>query len=87
MFYHRLVESFKWAYAARTRLGDPSDQEYGEQVARTVEEMISQVWARDKVGKMSDTTTQSDPAYYGAEFYNQPDSGTAHLSVIDQCKH
>ena len=56
------------------------------QVGRTVEEMISQDWAREKFLRISDSSTQSDPAYYGAEFYNQPDSGTAHLSVLDKCK-
>ena len=86
LFYHRLVESFKWAYAARTKLGDPSDPEHRDEVERTVEEMISQEWARDKWRRISDTSTQSDPAYYGAEFYNQQDSGTAHLSVVDKCK-
>ena len=30
------MESFKWAYGARTRLGDPSDPEYGPGVAATV---------------------------------------------------
>ena len=86
LFYHRLVESYKWAYAARTRLGDPADTEYREQVARTVEEMISQEWAREKFLRINDSSTQSDPAYYGAEFYNPPDSGTAHLSVLDKCE-
>ena len=86
LFYHRLVESYKWAYAARTRLGDPADPEYAEEVSRTVEEMVSQDWARDKFTRINDSNTQSDPAYYGAEFYNQQDSGTAHLSVLDKCK-
>ena len=86
LFYHRLVETFKWAYAARTRLGDPADPEYGEEVDRVVEEMVSEDWARDKFLRINDSSTESDPAFYGAEFYNQQDSGTAHLSVLDKCK-
>ena len=30
VFYHRLVESFKWAFAARSNLGDPLDEEITE---------------------------------------------------------
>jgi len=84
LFYHRLVESFKWAYGARTRLGDPTDEEYRDSIKMVVKEMTSKDWAYDKFTKIYDTKTVNDPDYYGASFYNTDDFGTAHLSVVDQ---
>lgn len=32
--------------------------------------------------RINDTATSNDTATYGAETYNQPDAGTAHISII-----
>ena len=30
LLYHRMTEALKWAYAQRTRIADPSDEEVGD---------------------------------------------------------
>ncbi len=49
LFYHRLVESFKFAYAARSQLGDPlGDPDIADTVASLVANLTSHTWGRDR---------------------------------------
>ena len=82
LWHHRLVEAFKWAYAERSKLGDPEDVNITQQVAGLVETMTSQAWAKERVGLIRDDTTFNDVAYYGGQFDLTSDHGTAHLSVV-----
>jgi len=84
LFYHRLVESYKWAYGARSHLGDPADVQYRDSILQMVREITSQDWAVEKFLAINDTSTVSDPQFYGGNFYNVDDHGTAHLSIVDQ---
>ncbi|KAG7331939.1 hypothetical protein KOW79_003773 [Hemibagrus wyckioides] len=52
--YHRIIEAFRFAFAMRSRLGDPH--------------------------QITDATHPE--SYYGPEYFNPENSGTAHLSVI-----
>ena len=44
--------------------------------------MTSEEWGYDSWSKIDDSFTVNDPEYYGAEFANKEDHGTAHLSVL-----
>ncbi|XP_038058653.1 glutathione hydrolase 1 proenzyme-like isoform X2 [Patiria miniata] len=74
---HRMVESFKFAYADRSFLGDEDYVDVKEIVAN----MTSKSYADSLRAAISDDSSH-DPSYYKA-YCNQPDSGTAHLSVVD----
>jgi len=82
LFYHRLVEAFKWAYGARSNLGDPNDKEITELVGKLVTEMTSSEWAYKKYLMINDNSTVNDPFYYGSDVLNPRDGGTAHLSIV-----
>ncbi|GAN07139.1 gamma-glutamyltranspeptidase [Mucor ambiguus] len=69
---HRLVEAFKFGYAARTEMGDPAFTAIEERV----KELISKEWA--------DLNKTHGPEYYEPRFEGNEPHGTMHLSVVDK---
>ncbi|XP_053609314.1 glutathione hydrolase 1 proenzyme-like isoform X2 [Plodia interpunctella] len=76
--YHRILEAFKFAYATRTKLGDPEFLDLKELIANAADPAYG---ASIRL-RINDSWTSNDTAYYGAEQYNKPDAGTAHISII-----
>lgn len=79
VFYQRLVESLKHAYAYRAQLGDePQDAV----IQSLIKELGTTGLVDSVVSKISDTRTY-DANFYGAHGARE-DHGTAHLSVISE---
>lgn len=78
IFYHILVEAFKFAFAKRTKLGD----EMTEEVLNTVAEMSSYDYSASIRSKIRNDTTFQDIGYYGANSTSVEDHGTAHFSIL-----
>ncbi|KAK3597993.1 hypothetical protein CHS0354_042347 [Potamilus streckersoni] len=77
--YHRIIESFKFGYAKRTNLADPT---FVPNVTEVEKNLTSSDYA-DYIRSMITDNTTHDYMYYGPTFSNQPTKGTAHLSVVD----
>lgn len=77
--WHRVLESFKHAYGLRTRLGDP---DFVPGIQDLVQNLTSKSYASMVREKIDDDQTSTDYEYYGAEFSEKEDHGTAHLSVL-----
>uniref|UniRef100_A0A182Y0C0 Gamma-glutamyltransferase n=1 Tax=Anopheles stephensi TaxID=30069 RepID=A0A182Y0C0_ANOST len=77
--WHRIVESFKHGYGLRTRVGDPA---YVPGIEDVLDKLSSKTYARYIYETIKDDRTNSDYEHYGAEFSNEQDHGTAHVSVL-----
>lgn len=77
--YHRIIEAYKFAYAQRSELGDPS---FEESAVELVKNLTSNDFAMEFRKKIDDKTTYKELNYYGAKYMNQEDHGTAHMSIL-----
>lgn len=75
-FYHRLIETYKFAYAKRTRLGDV------ELDPKFLNEFTNKTYAEHLRKAIWDNQTFNDPEHYGSVLENGKDDGTAHISVL-----
>ncbi|GMT08791.1 hypothetical protein PFISCL1PPCAC_88 [Pristionchus fissidentatus] len=80
LFYHRLLETEKFAYALRTKLGDPY---YVGGMDEMIKNLTDPFTAKMIASKISDEGPLPIEQY-AADGYMKEDHGTAHVSVIDE---
>ncbi|UJR13097.1 hypothetical protein I4U23_000121 [Adineta vaga] len=77
LFYHRLIETFKFAYAKRSELTDPQITD----ITKLIADLTSTTYATDIRERINDEKTY-DPEYYGGIWFDKSKTGTAHLSLV-----
>lgn len=76
LYFHRMIESFKFGYAKRTFLGDLKFNQ-------SFIDSYSDMNVADEVrSKIVDNETFDDYEHYGAKYSNEEDHGTAHISIL-----
>ena len=81
LFYHRLMESFKFAFANRQYLGDP----HFDDTTKYVDRLQNEDYINAVLKKIVDDKTfdAKDTEHYDKSLGQTFDAGTAHLSVLD----
>ncbi|XP_077286681.1 scoloptoxin SSD14-like isoform X2 [Arctopsyche grandis] len=81
VYWHRITEIFKYAYAKRTGLGDkeflPLDK-----IQPLLDNLTSIEYAHYLRSIIEDDKTYNNWTHYGAEFGILEDHGTAHISIV-----
>lgn len=80
-FHHKFIEASKFAYAARSRLGD---MDFIQDALELSHNITSDWWAEEIRSKI--TKNAQPDSYYGGDFHSDlpDDHGTTHISVIDK---
>ncbi|XP_057321864.1 scoloptoxin SSD14-like isoform X2 [Microplitis mediator] len=76
--YHRMIETFKFAYAIRSKLGDPDYNDLTE----LTKNLTSRDYARAIKARINNSRTWNDAAHYEGGTQLLEDHGTAHLVVL-----
>ncbi|XP_044003555.1 scoloptoxin SSD14-like isoform X1 [Aphidius gifuensis] len=76
--YHRIIETWKYAYAVRSKMGDADYVDMTELLGN----LTSKEFAKSIRQKIIDDKTWNDPAHYGAGDELLEDHGTAQISVM-----
>ncbi|XP_076333038.1 scoloptoxin SSD14-like isoform X2 [Tachypleus tridentatus] len=82
--YHRMIETFKYAYAKRTELEDQGDDTSSfqyENISKLVQKLTSKEFAKETKNNIYDNQT-FDSNHYGVKAFIQADRGTSHLSIV-----
>ncbi|XP_017869818.1 PREDICTED: gamma-glutamyltranspeptidase 1 [Drosophila arizonae] len=78
-YWHRLIETYKHAFGYRTKLGDIH---FEPSVREIYKDLINPKFAAKIRKLILDDRTFEDISYYGANYSNVEDHGTAHISVL-----
>ena len=78
----RFIEACKFAYAKRTLLGDWNVGDISKSVRDTVANLTSEQWWDQVRDIIDDNGTSQDPKFYGAQYSDIEDHGTAHMSIL-----
>lgn len=80
LFHHRLMETYKYAFAKRAKFGDPQFDD----VTQALEDLMSETFASSVKSKIDDDRTYEPTHYDREELYIAESHGTSHLSVLDR---